>query len=138
LLAWIARIVVGGLFSLAGVMKIMDPLHFAEEIQAYKMVPAQITHAMAFMLPWLEIFGGAMLILGPWRGEARLVVFVMTIIFTASKVSAEVRGLRISCGCFGSLLGPLEKTLSGVNGIILNVTLCCLMAADYFATRRPA
>jgi uncharacterized membrane protein YphA (DoxX/SURF4 family) len=137
-LAWIARILVGGLFLLAGAMKIGDPLHFAQEIQAYRMVPDEVTNVMAFLLPWLEVFAGALLVIGIWRGEARLVIFGMLVVFTAAKVWAEIKGLRISCGCFGSLLGPLEKSLSGVNGIVLNVFLMGLLVADFICSRRPS
>lgn len=135
-LAWIARIVVGALFVSVGVSKIMDPIKFASDIQAYRMVPVEITHAMAFILPWLEVFAGAMLIVGPWRGEARFVIFALTVVFTIAKVWAEMQGLRISCGCFGGLLGPLEHALSGVNGIVFNFVLLGLMAADFFASKR--
>ena len=136
-LAWIARIVVGGLFVIAGIMKILDPLHFATEIQDYQMVPVGITNAMAYLLPWLEVFTGVGLIVGFWRGEARFLIFVMLVVFTIAKILAEARGLRISCGCFGNLLGQqLETALSGVNGIILNVALCGLLIADFFASKR--
>jgi uncharacterized membrane protein YphA (DoxX/SURF4 family) len=136
LLAWIARIVVGGLFTFVGVAKIADPLKFAEDIQAYRMAPVEITHATAFILPWIEVLGGVMLVFGPWRGEARFVIFAMTIVFTVAKVVAEARGLRISCGCFGGMLGPLETALSGVNGIVFNLVLCGLLATDFFASKR--
>lgn len=134
-LSWIARILVGGLFLLAGVMKIKDPIHFAQEIQAYRMVPDQITHAMAFILPWIEVFAAAMLILGVWRGEARVLILAMLVVFTAAKIWTEAQGLRISCGCFGDFAW-LETILSGINGIVLNVFLCALLVVDFVCSRQ--
>lgn len=134
-IAWITRILVGGLFLLAGVLKIMNPLQFAQEIQAYRMVPNEITHAMAFIIPWIEVLAAALLILGVWRGEARVLILVMLVVFTAAKLWTEYKGLRISCGCFGDFAW-MEKFLSGVNGIVLNLFLSALLIADFVYARK--
>jgi hypothetical protein len=75
---------------------------------------------MAFVLPWLELIAAVLLLTGPWRGEARLILALLLAVFILAKISTEVRGLHIDCGCFGGVLGSLEKTLSGWPGLVLN------------------
>ena len=98
--ALIGRLVVGGLFVYAASSKILDPMEFAEEVRAYELAPVILTNAIAIVLPWLELFAGVLLIVGFWRAEARLVIFLMMVGFTFGKVSVEVRGMDINCGCF--------------------------------------
>src|ERR1051325_9623744 len=47
--------VVGGIFVYAGVVKAIDPVQFASDIDNYKILPWPVSVALAFYLPWLEI-----------------------------------------------------------------------------------
>jgi hypothetical protein len=122
----------------AAVGKIREPLKFAEQIQAYRLVPIQITNIMAFTLPWLEVVTAGLLICSVWRREARWVAIGMFLIFTAAKLSAEIRGLHISCGCFGGSLAWLEKAIEGWPGIVMNVLLIGLLLTDAVSQRKSA
>lgn len=131
--ALIGRLVVGGLFVYAASSKILDPMKFAEEVRAYELVPVILTNAIAIVLPWLELFAGVLLIVGFWRAEARLVIFLMMVGFTFGKVSVEVRGMDIDCGCWGS--DWLEAVFHGIRGILLNLLLIGLLLLDYYDQR---
>ncbi len=94
-------IVIGALFVYAGVVKIMDPVEFARDIDNYKMLPWSIGVGLAFYLPWLEIFCGLALITRIlFRGSVFIVTALMSVFIVASIV-AKARGLDVSCGCFG-------------------------------------
>jgi uncharacterized membrane protein YphA (DoxX/SURF4 family) len=134
ILGLVARFVVGGLFIYAAYGKILDPMQFAKEVQAYELVPLVATNAIAIVLPWIELVAGLLLVTGIWRAEARLLVFLMMLGFTFGKVSVEVRGMDIDCGCFGS--DWMEKTFHGMWGIALNVFLVALLAVDHYSQRR--
>ncbi|MBU0618511.1 MAG: DoxX family protein [Planctomycetes bacterium] len=134
--ALIARLVVGALFIYAASGKISDPMKFAEEVRAYELAPIMTTNAIAITLPWLELFAGVLLIVGLWRTEARLLIFLMMIGFTFGKISVEVRGMDINCGCWGS--DWLESTFRGVWGIVLNLFLIGLLLVDYHGQRLTA
>lgn len=129
----LGRLLVGGLFIYAAHSKILDPLKFAEEVRAYELAPLITTNAIAIVLPWLELITALLLIVGLWRGEARFLILLMMVGFTVGKISVEVRGLDINCGCFGNQW--LETTFHGGWGILLNVVIIGLLLLDYHALR---
>lgn len=94
-------IIIGALFVYAGVVKIIDPVEFARDIDNYKMLPWSIGIGLALYLPWLEIFCGLALITGIlFRGSVFIVTALMAV-FIAASIVAKARGLDVSCGCFG-------------------------------------
>jgi putative oxidoreductase len=94
-------LVIGGVFIVAGVIKIIHPLHFAYDIANYDAVPWTIGVRLAFYLPWLEVIAGVLLILRRFYAGALTVVFGLTVVFIGAIISARMRGIDISCGCFG-------------------------------------
>jgi putative oxidoreductase len=101
-LLWcIAGLIVGGIFIYAGVIKALDPLRFANDIDNYKMLPWAISVRTAFYLPWLEILCGLALILRFFYRGGLVILTALTFIFIAASVIAKARGLDITCGCFG-------------------------------------
>lgn len=138
---WAARLCVGGLFLLAASSKLYDLPRFAEEIRAYRIVPVMLTNGMAYLLPWIELSAAVLLIVGLWRGEARLILFVLMVVFTIARVWAELKGLKIDCGCFGPLLPMLTEASRGPKGLVLNAGLLGLLVLDLLSeirVRRPA
>ena len=94
-------IVIGALFVYAGVVKIIDPVEFARDIDNYKMMSWPIGVGLALYLPWLEIFCGLALITRIlFRGGVFIVTALMSVFIVVSIV-AKARGLDVSCGCFG-------------------------------------
>lgn len=136
--AWghIVRVIVALFFLAAAVGKIAEPDKFAQEIQKYQLVPIQLTHGMAIVIPWLEVVCVALLLSGLWRREARLLILLMLVVFTGAKISVEIRGLNIDCGCFGGLFAFLAKIFHGWYGIALNVGLIGLLGVDWLIARK--
>jgi putative oxidoreductase len=94
-------IFIGALFIYAGVVKIIEPVEFARDIDNYKMLPWRLGVLLALYLPWLEIFCGLAVITRVlYRGSVFIVTALMTLFIVASVV-AKARGLDVSCGCFG-------------------------------------
>ena len=98
----VLRLGLGALFLIAGALKWRDPVGFAEEIANYRVWPAAAPY-LAAVLPVLEITLALSLLAAPraWRRAAAAALFVVTVTFTIAVGSAVVRGLDISCGCFG-------------------------------------
>jgi putative oxidoreductase len=94
-------LIVGGIFIYAGVIKAMDPVGFATDIDNYKILPWPFAVRLAFYLPWLEMFCGLAVILGLLYRGGLLILTVLTSIFIIASVIAKARGLDITCGCFG-------------------------------------
>ena len=94
-------LIVGAIFIYAGVIKAVDPLRFAIDIDNYKMLPWAIGVRLAFYLPWLELVCGLALILRFFYRGGLFILTALTFIFIAASIIAKVRGLDITCGCFG-------------------------------------
>ena len=97
------RILLGGLFVYAGVVKIADPLGFAEDIRNYRLAGQALSFSVAIVLPWLEVLAGAFLIAGVWKRGAALVIIGLLVFFIVLTLVTMARGLDVDCGCFGSL-----------------------------------
>jgi uncharacterized membrane protein YphA (DoxX/SURF4 family) len=98
---YIIGLIVAGIFIYAGVLKVLDPVQFANDIDNYKILPWPISVALAFYLPWLEIFCGLGLIFRFLYRGALTILTALILVFTLATVAAKVRGLDITCGCFG-------------------------------------
>jgi uncharacterized membrane protein YphA (DoxX/SURF4 family) len=101
-LGWrILAFIIGGLFIYAGAIKVLDPVGFAGDIDNYKTLPWPVGVRLAFYLPWLEIFCGLALITRVlYRGGVFILTVLMSV-FIVATIVAKMRGLDISCGCFG-------------------------------------
>ncbi|MEY2510784.1 MAG: hypothetical protein QOE26_1547 [Verrucomicrobiota bacterium] len=97
----VLAIVIGGLFIYAGVVKVIDPVEFARDIDNYKMLPWQASVWMGLYLPWLEIVCGLALIVRVLYRGSIFVLTALMALFIVITVIAKARGLDISCGCFG-------------------------------------
>src|SRR6266436_9360225 len=98
---WIIGLIVGGIFIYAGAIKALDPVQFANDIDNYKILSWPISVALAFYLPWLEIFCGVTLIVRLLHRGALSILTALILLFTLATIAAKVRGLDITCGCFG-------------------------------------
>ncbi len=97
----LVALIVGGIFIYAGVIKAMDPVAFANDIDNYKILPWPLAVRLAFYLPWLEMLCGLALVLRSFYLGGLFILTGLTFIFIAASVIAKVRGLDITCGCFG-------------------------------------
>jgi putative oxidoreductase len=52
-------------------------------------------------LPWLEIFCGLALIFRLFYRGALSILTSLVVVFLGATIAAKVRGLDITCGCFG-------------------------------------
>jgi len=126
-LAW----VIGLIFIYAAVFKIADPEGFARDIKHYKILPLLAVNCVALLLPWWELAAGAALFVPNWRRAGAGIIFFLTCVFIAAVASAIVRGLDISCGCFGS-------HSMNVGARMLALDLGILFAAGLLLWHRPS
>jgi putative oxidoreductase len=100
-LSRILDFVLAGIFIYAGALKALDPVQFATDIDNYKILPWPVSVALAFYLPWLEIFCALGLVFRFLYRGAVSILTASILIFTLATIAAKVRGLDITCGCFG-------------------------------------
>lgn len=95
-----ARLVLGSVFVIAGIEKIVNPNAFAKAINNYQLVPFAALNVMALVLPWLEVLTGVFLIFGIRLRASSALVSAMLVVFLIAIGSAMARGLSIECGCY--------------------------------------
>ncbi len=92
------------MFIWAGLLKIFDPLGFAESIANYEVFPAGMSFFLALVLPWIEVICGVFLILGIFRSASALLLSGFLAVFLVLITVTLIRGIDIDCGCFGGSL----------------------------------
>ena len=96
----VCRLLLGGLFVYAGVVKAIDPVGFAGEIANYQILPYRLNFLVAATLPFVELAAGLLLVINRKVRPATLVIAGLNLVFMVALVSLLVRGLDIDCGCF--------------------------------------
>jgi putative oxidoreductase len=82
-------------------LSLANPAEFASDIDNFKILPWPVSVALAFYLPWLEILCALGLVFRfSYRG-ALSILTASIVVFTLAIIAAKVRGLDITCGCFG-------------------------------------
>jgi uncharacterized membrane protein YphA (DoxX/SURF4 family) len=102
------RVIIGGIFIVAGVAKVGHPADFAAQIAGFQLLPRVVIAPMAIVLPYLEILLGGYLVIGLFTRTAAWCAVALLALFDAAIASAVVRGMTVSCGCFG----PSDKTVT--------------------------
>jgi uncharacterized membrane protein YphA (DoxX/SURF4 family) len=96
------RLLLGFVFIYAAVFKATDPAGFSQSIANYKLLPDFTVNMLSIVLPWIELSAGLFLIFGLSVKENSVIVSSLLIIFIIAIGISLIRGLDISCGCFGT------------------------------------
>ena len=105
----IARLILGGVLLVAGALKVGNLQKSAMAVRAYELLPTAIANFLGFVLPWLEIGLGLLLILGVAVSISGLFGAIIMFAFIIAIAQAWARGLSIDCGCFGGG-GPIDPS----------------------------
>ena len=122
------RLIVGGVFFASGLLKVGDPLAFAQDIKNFRIVSHEASFLAALILPWIEILCGALLITGILRRPSALLASGLLIGFIILVGITMARGIDTDCGCFGSLSHKADWWLLLQDGVLLLMSLSVLLA----------
>lgn len=123
------RVSIAALFAYAGIAKALDPGAFAVELGNYRLLPALAEPSLAYYVPWLEIVCAAALFARPFRAGAWLVLAGLAAAFVVFVTSAWIRGIDVSCGCFGGGGRPIDALTVARTALVLTAT-CAGFALD--------
>jgi len=96
-----ARLVVGGVWIWAGMLKLPHPEQSVAAVRAYELLPGNSATPVGHLLPILEIVVGLCLVLGLLTRGAAVVSGLLFVAFIVGIASVWARGITIDCGCFG-------------------------------------
>lgn len=100
-LGTLARLVLAGVWFVAGGAKVTDLAGSGRAVNAYRLMPFEVAEVVGAVLPFLELALGALLLVGLATRLAAAVSALLLTAFIAGVSSAWARGLSIDCGCFG-------------------------------------
>ncbi|MEZ5275101.1 MAG: MauE/DoxX family redox-associated membrane protein [Opitutaceae bacterium] len=130
---FLLRCLLGGIFIWAGLVKVGGPMDFLVSIYGYDLgLPETPVRITVVVLPWIEILSGIAIVTGIWQQAGLILSALMLAAFLAFTGQAWLRGLDISCGCFGSLLEE-ESILGSVqfaflrNLVLMAITVTLLV-----------
>lgn len=95
----IVRWLLGGVFVVAGALKLADPVSFAVIVEAYGILPRELLLPTAIFLPLLEVVAGVGLILDI-RGSLSVLAGLLALFLLVLGYGMHM-GLDVDCGCFG-------------------------------------
>lgn len=109
-------------------------------IYNYRLAPGGLVNALGLVMPWVELFAGAALILGIWKREAAILIGIMLLVFIVAIGVNLARGHAVDCGCFNvkSVGRTREQLLTDMRWVLIrDVGLLVLVAHVLAATRTP-
>jgi uncharacterized membrane protein YphA (DoxX/SURF4 family) len=97
----LARLVTGGVWLVAGLLKVSDGAASVRAVRAYDLLPEAVVPTLGHALPAVEIVIGLALVAGALTRAAAVASALLFLAFVIGIASAWARGLQIECGCFG-------------------------------------
>ncbi len=97
----VARVVVGGVWVYAGMLKLPNLDSSVTAVRAYQLLPTGLADTVGRVLPTLEVVVGVCLLLGALTRLAGGVSALLQLAFIIGIISVWSRGIAINCGCFG-------------------------------------
>tara|TARA_R110002096_G_scaffold67332_9_gene163379 strand:+ start:9942 stop:10409 length:468 start_codon:yes stop_codon:yes gene_type:complete len=138
----IMRIFLGGMFVFSGYLKVRNPELFAKSVLDFNIVGDPWPAIIGVTLPWLEIFCGIGLIIHRCYLGSLAILGTSIFVFNLALGSAWMRGLEISCGCFGDSEEVTNYALAiGRNIVLLGIALALVMmdrGAWFWGREEPA
>src|SRR3978361_642896 len=95
-------------FGVAAVPKLIDPGAFANDLLNYRILPDALVGLFALFMPALELVI-ALALLCPLR----------LVIFAVARAQARIRGIDLSCGCFGAAFESKVSWLTVTRSLVL-------------------
>ncbi len=96
-----ALLTLGLVFAAAGILKVADPVGFADAVYRYRMLSWTPSLVLAVYLPWLELVASLALLSAQLRRPAVALLAGLCVVFLVVQGLAKARGLELTCGCFG-------------------------------------
>ncbi len=119
----LSQLILGFIFIMASIGKIMHPSLFAQSISNYKILPDELIMISAIILPWMELILGILIVMDIKSKWCALALSGLLIIFIIALISALIRGLNIDCGCFIKKLEAVDKRPGLYRTIIRDILL---------------
>lgn len=126
--AWAMCVIVAGVFAFAAVPKLIDPGSFANDLLNYRVLPDAFVGMVALFMPALEIVIALGLLWPRYQRGAALLSTLLLLSFALAMAQARIRGIDLSCGCFGA---AFESKVSWLT-VLRSLALAAMSAVPLF------
>jgi uncharacterized membrane protein YphA (DoxX/SURF4 family) len=134
----VIRFGLGIVLLYTGISKIRHPYDFLSAVYSYRLVGPSIGLIIAAVFPWLEVVSGGCLICGVMLSGASFMSLCLGIVITMATTSALLRGLKITCGCFGGAGSTIDSGVVLRSSALLVAAIALLFLAQTgLRQRRP-
>ena len=135
-LVWLTRLLVGGVFTVAGWAKCVDPTGLAIKMGEYTAlwnidIPSSLLIVGASLMAGFELILGVMMLCGCYRRATVILMLLFTAFFTPLTLYIWLKNPVSDCGCFGDLF-----ILSNRDTFLKNVILTLALVSLAFFNRR--
>ncbi len=126
--ALVARLVLAGVFAVAGVTKLADLSGSGEALEAFGL-PRRLTRPAGVVLPLVELATATCLLVSAWAWWGAVSAAVLLAAFIAGIAVNMAQGREPDCHCFGQLhSAPAGKGTLARNGVLLALSVVVLAA----------
>ncbi len=127
--ALIVRFLLGGLFLLSSLGKLVDiQRHSVAVVYNYEMLPDSLAIVFGWALPFIELLCGLGLLFGVLTRLSSFGTALLSISFFVSKAILLSRGSDIECGCFGAVASTLASVTIYLDPAILLMSLAVMLS----------
>ena len=132
----IAAFILGSVFFLSGILKLMDPLGTSLIVSSYlaflHLGFLQFASGLlACIFPLVECILGSAMVLGVFRKPAGIAVLALQVFFTLLTLLLVIFNPQMDCGCFGEAIH-----LTHTQSFIKNLILLALWALAFLPLRK--
>ena len=125
----VCRLIFAAAFVLAGIGKMADAAGFTAVISHYQILPVKMIYGAALILPAVELVGGLALFCDVLVKGTLVVLNILMVVFLAAMGLAMVRGLDVTCGCFGGAGQAVNRQTLTRDAVLLVVGLIAAWGA---------
>jgi len=131
---WICVIGLSGAFTYWGAIKLSDLPAFYQDVLSFQLVSGELALFPVYIVPSLELVCGIALLVPMLKRGSSLCIAVLMILFALMFADAWIRGIDVSCGCFGK---TDATSSSAAKGIAIDLALFAVAAWVFVTTKRP-
>ena len=129
LLIVIVRLLIGGIFFISGLLKVIHPDAFRETLSSHGLFSTGTIHLISLVLPTVEIAVGLLFALGFRTKITGRIIILLLVLFTIEASFAFALGSVVDCGCFPTegASEPIGVKFFVRNGLLI---LSCLWVTE--------
>jgi len=118
-----SRLILGSIFIAASIGKLQHLNVFVNLVASYNILPYSLAEVYGFLVPWLELLIGSLLILGLFTRFASALSIPIIISFIIASSHKLLIGAEGGCGCFGEVMPLTTSQALYMDAVMLLLTI---------------